>query len=87
MNKKVLKIGLLSLFIATSLIGASLTMDQNSAFATKSKKNEASEGIGQSTQTLQRSDCFSDQGTTKASCNNLDTSININLGNNALGQQ
>lgn len=73
----------MSLFIATALIGADLTMDQYSAFATKNKKNEAAQGI----ETLQSSECFSENGTSKVSCNNLDTSINLNLGNSVIGQQ
>jgi hypothetical protein len=87
MNKKISKLGLLSLFIATALVSSALTMGQDSAFATKSKKNEAAQGIAQETETLQSSGCFSENGTTLASCNNLDTSINLNLGNNGLGQQ
>jgi hypothetical protein len=87
MNKKISKLGLLSLFVATALVSSALTMDQDSAFATKSKKNEAAQGIAQETETLQSSGCFSENGTTLASCNNLDTSINLNLGNNGLGQQ
>lgn len=87
MNKNFTKLELLSLFIATAIISAALSMDQNSTFATKSKKYEAAQGTSQGTETLQSSECFSENGTSKASCNNLDTSINLNLGNSVLGQQ
>ena len=48
--------------------------------------NEAVQGIGQSTETAQLSECFSGNDTT-ASCNNVALSFNLNDGNNALGQQ
>jgi hypothetical protein len=52
----------------------------------KSSNNDAVQGIGQSTETLQSSSCGSGNDT-KASCNNLAFSVNVNDGNNALGQE
>ncbi len=52
----------------------------------KSSNNEAVQGIGQNTETLQASSCGSGEDTT-ASCNNVALSFNLNDGNNALGQQ
>ncbi|WP_458742765.1 hypothetical protein [Candidatus Nitrosocosmicus sp. T] len=52
----------------------------------KRTSNEAVQGIGQSTETFQSSECGSGNDT-KASCNNLAFSLNLNDGNNALGQQ
>jgi hypothetical protein len=52
----------------------------------KRTSNEAIQGIGQSTETAQLSECFSGNDTT-ASCNNVALSFNLNDGNNALGQQ
>ena len=52
----------------------------------KKYQNEAAQGIAQDTETLQSSRCGSGDDTT-ASCNNLAFSLNLNDGNNALGQQ
>ena len=52
----------------------------------KRTSNEAVQGIAQSTETAQFSECFSGNNTT-ASCNNVALSFNLNDGNNALGQQ
>ena len=52
----------------------------------KRTSNEAVQGIGQSTETLQASECGSGNDTI-ASCNNVALSFNLNDGNNALGQQ
>ena len=52
----------------------------------KRTSNEALQGIGQGTETLQSSECGSGNDTT-ASCNNVALSFNLNDGNNALGQQ
>ena len=52
----------------------------------KRTSNEALQGIGQDTETLQSSECGSGNDTT-ASCNNVALSFNLNDGNNALGQQ
>ena len=94
MNKKI-QISILSIFVAAALVGSVLTIGQNMAFAggdnnngdkKKKKSNEAVQGIGQSTETAQLSECFSGNDTT-ASCNNVALSFNLNDGNNALGQQ
>ena len=91
----------MSIFVAavlvTSIVGVSSVVD-NKAFAggdnhdddkkekKKKKSNEASQGIGQDTETFQASSCGSGNDTT-ASCNNVALSFNLNDGNNALGQQ
>jgi ABC-type uncharacterized transport system YnjBCD ATPase subunit len=94
MNKKI-QISILSIFVAAALVGSVLTIGENMAFAggdnhngdkKKKKSNEALQGIGQSTETLQGSSCGSGNDTT-ASCNNVALSFNLNDGNNALGQQ
>ncbi|HYG00514.1 MAG TPA: hypothetical protein VD815_10505 [Candidatus Saccharimonadales bacterium] len=87
MNKNQTKLALLSIFIAAALIGSTIAIGDNMASASKKKSNEAEEGIGQSTTTAQSSSCFSENGTSLASCNNLDASFNLNFGNNALGQE
>jgi hypothetical protein len=96
MDKKI-KLSIMSIFVAAALMGSivavSSTID-NKAFAggdnhhdkKKKKSNEAAQGIGQDTETFQASECGSGNDTT-ASCNNLAFSINLNDGNNALGQQ
>ena len=94
MNKKI-QISILSIFVAAALIGSVLTIGENMAFAggdnhngdkKKKKSNEAVQGIGQSTETLQGSSCGSGNDTT-ASCNNVALSFNLNDGNNAIAQQ
>jgi ABC-type antimicrobial peptide transport system permease subunit len=94
MNKKI-QISILSIFVAAALVGSVLTIGENMAFAggdnnngdkKKKKSNEAIQGIGQSTETLQGSSCGSGNDTT-ASCNNVALSFNLNDGNNAIAQQ
>jgi hypothetical protein len=78
------------MFITAALIGSIVTIssaDQNSAFATKSKKsNEALQGLSQESFTGSSAECFSNNNTL-ASCNNVALSLNGNDGNNANGQQ
>jgi ABC-type uncharacterized transport system YnjBCD ATPase subunit len=94
MNKKI-QISILSIFVAAALVGSVLTIGENMAFAggdnnngdkKKKKSNEAVQGIGQSTETAQLSECLSGNDTT-ASCNNVALSFNLNDGNNAIAQQ
>ena len=87
MNKNQTRLAFMAIFVATALIGSVITIDHNTVFASKNKKNAAEEGIGQQSETLQSSSCFSENGTSLASCNNVDASLNLNFGNNALGQQ
>jgi hypothetical protein len=95
MDKKI-KLSVMSIFVAAVLVGSvfavSSTID-NKAFAggdnhekKKKKSNEAAQGIAQSTETAQLSECGSGNDTV-ASCNNVALSFNLNDGNNALGQQ
>jgi hypothetical protein len=60
--------------------------DQHNGDKNKIKSNNSTQGIDQSTETLQASSCGSGNDTT-ASCNNVALSFNLNDGNNALGQQ
>ena len=94
MNKKI-QLSILSIFVAAALVGSAVTFGDNMAFAGgdnhhgdkhKNKSSGATQGISQSTETLQSSSCRSGEDT-KASCNNVAFSINANEGNNALGQQ
>ena len=94
MNKKI-QVSILSIFVAAALVGSVLTIGENMAFAggdnhngdkKKKKSNEAVQGIGQSTETAQLSECFSGNDTT-ASCNNVALSFNLNDGNNAIAQR
>ncbi|WP_148685207.1 hypothetical protein [Candidatus Nitrosocosmicus hydrocola] len=86
MNKNQTSLAVLSIFIAAALIGSIVTIGDNMAFA-KKKSNEAAQGIEQSSATGQDAGCFSENGTTLASCNNVALSFNLNDGKNALGQQ
>ncbi|MDR4491515.1 MAG: hypothetical protein R2685_11545 [Candidatus Nitrosocosmicus sp.] len=95
MDKKI-KMSILSIFVAAALVGSIVAISNidNKAFAggdnhhdkKKKKSNEAFQGLGQDSTTLQQSGCGSD-GNTVASCNNLAFTLNANDGNNALGQQ
>lgn len=92
MNKKI-QLSILSIFVAAALIGSVVAMGDNAAYATdhgkhsKDKKhNEAFQENFQGQSTGQFSRCASGNDTT-ASCNNLGFSLNLNDGNNALGQQ
>ena len=87
MNKNQTKLAILSIFIAAALIGSTITIGDNMASASKKKSNEAVEVIDQSSGTGQDAACFSENGTTLASCNNVALSFNLNDGNNAAGQQ
>jgi hypothetical protein len=92
-----INLSIMSIFVAAALIGSivavSSTID-NQAFAggdnhhdkKKKKSNDAVQVIGQETATLQSSECGSGLNT-KASCNNLAFSVNLNDGNNGLGQK
>ena len=92
MDKKV-KLSVLSVFLAAALIGSVMAYSDNMAFAggdhhgKKKKSNEAVQILEQSSSTGQDSTCYSENGKTKASCNNLAFTLNLNDGNNALGQQ
>ena len=94
MNKKI-QLSILSVFIAAALIGSVATFGNNMAFAGgdnhhgdkhKKKSNEAFQDLEQFSGTGQDSRCGSGNDTT-ASCNNVALSLNLNDGNNALGQE
>jgi hypothetical protein len=93
MNKKI-QMSILSIFIAAALVGSVATFGANMAFAggdnhhgdKKKKSNEAIQDVEQFTGTGQASECGSGNDTL-ASCNNLAFSLNLNDGNNALGQE
>jgi hypothetical protein len=88
MDKKI-KLSILSMFIAVALIGSVVAYGDNMAYAggKNKKSNEAVQLLEQSSVTGQDSSCFSELGDTTASCNNLAFTLNLNDGNNGLGQQ
>ena len=77
-------------FITTLLVGSIVTAQDNLAFAggdhKKKKSNQAEQGISQ-IQGLDQTATVSSGGETLASGNNLGFLLNLNEGNNALGQQ
>lgn len=84
-------LSVMAIFVATALVGTFVAVGDNMAFAGghhkhNSKHNIADQAIGQGQSTGQSSGCFSD-GNTTASCNNVALSLNLNDGNNALGQR
>jgi hypothetical protein len=86
MDKKI-KLSILSIFIATALIGSVVAYGDNYAYAGgKKKHNESEQEINQNSTTGQAAGCDS-LGDTTASCNNVALSFNLNDGNNAAGQQ
>ena len=87
MNKKI-QLSVLSIFIAAALIGSVVSYGDNMAYAggKDKKQNDVVQLLEQLSLTEQASSCGSEDDTI-ASCNNLAFSINLNDGNNALGQQ
>lgn len=80
------QVTVLSLFITAALLGSLITSVNHEVFGTKNKTNEAAQGLGQNSTTLQDAECDS-EANTLASCNNVALSFNLNDGSNALGQQ
>jgi len=72
-----------SLFVAGPV---SMSMDELNVYANK-KSDTASQGLSQGELSEQSSEVFSENGTSTASGNNVDLSLNLNDGQNALGQQ
>ena len=72
-----------SLFVAGPL---SMSMHELNVYANK-KSDAASQDLPQDQFTAQSSEVFSENGTSTASGNNIDLSLNLNDGQNALGQQ
>ncbi len=88
MHKNQSKLAILSIFLAAALVGSVVAFGDNYAHAGgKKKSNDSEQGIGQSSSTGQSSSCFSENGTSLASCNNVEASFNLNFGENAAGQQ
>lgn len=89
MNKKI-QLSVLSIFVAATLIGSVVAFGNNVVYAGShgkhSKHNDSNQFIDQFQSTGQSSGCSSGNDTT-ASCNNVALSLNLNDGNNALGQQ
>ena len=82
------KIGLLAVFLAASLFVATFAViGTDVAFAKKKVKiNEAEQVIAQPQSSRQSSQCVS--GLVSAiDCNNIAAQLDLNLGNNALGQR
>jgi hypothetical protein len=88
MDKKI-KLSVLSIFLAAALIGSVVAFGDNYAYAggKNKKSNELLQLLEQDSVTGQDSSCFSENETTKASCNNLAFTANLNDGKNAAGQQ
>jgi hypothetical protein len=72
-----------SLFVAGPV---SMSTDELNVYANK-KSDDASQGLLQGQLTDQSSEVFSENGSSTASGNNVDLSLNLNDGQNALGQQ
>ena len=72
-----------SLFVAGPV---SMSMHELNVYANK-KSDAASQDLPQDQFTAQSSEVFSENGTSTASGNNIDLSLNLNDGQNALGQQ
>ena len=85
MNKKI-QVSIMSIFIAAALIGSSVTIGDNAAFATKKKGNDAEQAILQGQASEQNAQCVSGD-VTFLSCNNVGFQFQNNEGNLALGQQ
>ena len=78
MDRKI-QLSILSMFVATALVGSIIVVsDNNMAFATQKKSNEALQDLSQSSSTGQSAGCDSENGTTLASCNNVALSFNLN---------
>ena len=90
MNKKydIKKTYLVAVFVTTILIGSIVTTQDNLAFAggKNKKSNEAEQGISQ-LQGLNQTSSVGSENDSLASGNNVGLSLNLNDGNNALGQQ
>jgi len=76
-------LAIVSLFVAGPV---SMNMGELNVYANK-KSDAASQGLLQGQLTEQSSEVFSENGTSTASGNNVDLSVNLNDGQNALGQQ
>ena len=63
-----------------------MSMHELNVYANK-KSDAASQDLPQDQFTAQSSEVFSENGTSTASGNNIDLSLNLNDGQNALGQQ
>ena len=72
-----------SLFVAGPL---SMSMHELNVYANK-KSDAASQDLPQDQSSAQSSEVFSENGTSTTSGNNIDLSLNLNDGQNALGQQ
>ena len=85
MNKSI-QLSIMSVFIASALVGSVVTLGDNMAFATKKTSNEGAQFLDQLSETGQFSECATENNTL-ASCNNVGLSLNAQDGNNAAGQQ
>ena len=82
------KTWLVAVFVTTVLIGSIVTSQDNLAFAggKHKKSNEAEQGTSQH-QGLNQTSSVSSENDSLASGNNVGLSLNLNEGNNELGQQ
>ena len=90
MNKinNIKKTWLVAVFVTSILIGSIVVTQDNLAFAggKHKKSNEAEQGISQ-LQGLNQTSSVSSENDSLASGNNVGLSLNLNEGNNGLGQQ
>ena len=90
MNKinNIRKTWLVAIFVTSVLTSSIVVTQDNSAFAggKHKKSNEAEQGISQ-LQGLNQASSVSSENDSLASGNNVGLSLNLNEGNNGLGQQ
>jgi hypothetical protein len=90
MNKinSIKKTWLVTIFVAAILVSSIVITQDNSAFAggKYKKSNEVEQGISQH-QGLNQTSSVSSENDSLASGNNVGLSLNLNEGNNGLGQQ
>ena len=90
MNKinSIKKTWLVAIFVTSVLISSIVVTQDNLAFAggKHKKSNEAEQGISQ-LQGLNQTSSVSSENDSLASGNNVGLSLNLNEGNNGLGQQ
>jgi hypothetical protein len=81
------KVGIFAIFIASALmVGTISVVGTDTAFATKGKSNDADQAIEQPQSSSQSSQCVSGV-ISLVDCNNAALQLDLNFGNNALGQK
>ncbi len=81
------KVGIFAIFIASALMLGTISVSGfDSAFATSSSSDEAEQEIEQTQVSKQDSQCVSGE-LTEDSCNNIALQLQLNEGDQALGQE